>query len=271
MRRMNPCKPFAALALAAALLLPMAPAHAWGRLGHRLVADLAWDGMSPTARAQALALLEGESDPSLSGVASWADELRANDPGLGRRSARWHYVNIAEDGCHYDAARHCPGGNCVVAAIQAQTAILADRHRPRAKRLQALKFVVHFIGDVHQPLHAAYARDKGGNTVQVNLDGKGSNLHALWDSGLLDSGGLDEAGWLARLRSTPRSAVPASAPAPTAWAEASCRVAMQPGFYPQRAKLGQDYVLRWTPVVETQLREAGRQLAATLNRALAAR
>ncbi len=268
---MNSRRPFALLALAAALLLPANPAQAWGRLGHRLVADLAWDGMSPAARRQALVLLQGEPEPSLAGVASWADDLRASDPGLGRRSVRWHYVNVAENDCHYDAPRHCPGGNCVVGAIEAQTAILADPGRSRAERLQALKFVVHFIGDVHQPLHAAYARDKGGNTVQVNLDGKGSNLHALWDSGLLDAGGLDEAGWLARLRSTPQAVMPGAAPAAASWAEASCRVAMQPGFYPPRSRLGQDYVMRWTPVAEARLRDAGHHLAATLNQALAAR
>lgn len=253
-------------ALLLALLLATAPALAWGRLGHRLVAELAWEGMTPAARAAALDLLEGEPDPSLAGVANWADELRANDPGLGRRSAPWHYVNLAEDACHYDAGRDCPRGNCVVVAIEAQTAILADRTRPREDRLKALKFVVHFVGDVHQPLHAGFAHDKGGNTIQVNLDGRGSNLHALWDSGLLERAGWDEAQWLTHLRALPPGQADGSGP--VAWAEASCRIVLSSGFYPDRAKLGEAYARQWSTTASHQLRVGGKHLARVLNGAL---
>src|SRR5687768_16651367 len=114
------------LALALALLVVPQQAHAWGRLGHRLVAALAWDDLTPQARAQIADLLKDEADPTLPGIASWADELREHDPDLGKRSSSWHYVNIAEDDCHYDTAKHCRNGNCVVQAIRTQTAILAD-------------------------------------------------------------------------------------------------------------------------------------------------
>lgn len=259
--------------LAIALLIPV-PVAAWGPLGHRLIAGLAWDGMTPEARAEALALLEGEDDPTLAGVANWADQLRAEDPDLGRRSARWHYVNIAEDDCHYTAARHCKGGNCVVEAINDQAAILADRSRPRAERLQALKFVVHFVGDVHQPLHAGHGHDKGGNTVQVSIDdgsrdGRGSNLHALWDSGLLNSARLDEAKWLARLRTLPAAVHVSDTGSAARWAEASCRAVIQPGFYPAGPKVGRRYMDQWRPVAEAQLRAGGQRLADMLNAALA--
>lgn len=259
-------------------LLP-APAAAWGRLGHRLVASLAWDGMTPAARAAALQLLEGEPEPTLAGIANWADDLRENDPDLGKRSSKWHYVNIAEDGCVYEQPRHCRNGDCVVEAIRAQTAILADTKRPKAERLQALKFVVHFVGDVHQPLHAGYGHDKGGNDFQVNLDGTtpnggGSNLHSLWDSGMLKNTGLDEPAWLVRLRALPAPATTPGKPLPpqsAAWAEASCAIVRRPGFYPARAKIGPDYLQAWRPVAEAQLRLAGAELAATLNAALARR
>ncbi len=263
---MNLRTALAATALAAALVLPP-PAHAWGAMGHRLVADLAWDAMTPRARASARDLLALEGDARLADVASWADELRASDPDLGRRSARWHYVNIAEDDCHYRAGRDCAGGDCVVAAIEAQAAILADPGQPRAARLQALKFVVHFVGDVHQPLHAGRADDRGGNTHQLNIDGRGSNLHALWDSGLLAQAGLDEAGWLARLRRLPAiGATPASTPAH--WAEASCGIVERPGFYPPKGTLDPAYAGPWLPVAEQQLRLGGQHLADVLNRAL---
>lgn len=258
------------VACALALSLAVAgPASAWGALGHRLVASLAWDDLDPRVRAEITELLRGEAEPSLAGVATWADELRANDPDLGKRSAKWHYVNLGEHDCAYDAALACAGGDCVVEAIRRQAAILADRDRPRAERLQALKFVVHFVGDVHQPMHGGYARDKGGNDVQVSLtggttDGKGSNLHSLWDSGLLRTTGVDEAAYLTRLRALPLP-VDLGGDAP-AWAEASCRIAVQ--AYPARPKIGATYVARWLPVAEAQLRRGGSHLAGVLNEAL---
>jgi hypothetical protein len=261
----------ALLALLIALSLVPAPALAWGRLGHRLVAALAWDELTPATRAAVAQLLAGEPDPTLPGIASWADELRDHDPDLGKRTSKWHYVNIAEDDCHYDPPRHCRNGDCVIEAIQAQTAILADTSRPQAERLQALKFVVHFIGDVHQPLHAGFARDKGGNDLQVNLDGRGTNLHSLWDSGMLKDAGLDEPAYLQRLQAM-SLAVPMARnplpPAAVAWAEASCRIVLRPGFYPDKAVIGADYVQAWRPVAEAQLRQGGAHLAATLNAAL---
>jgi hypothetical protein len=259
-----------ALTLALLLLLPI-DALAWGPLGHRLVALLALDELDPAVRRDIDALLAGEPDPTLPGIANWADELRANDPDLGKKSAKWHYVNIAEHGCVYQPERDCPGDACVVAAIRDQTRILADRSRPRAERLQALKFVVHFVGDVHQPLHAGYARDKGGNDVQVNLNGRGTNLHALWDSGMLNRAGLDEAAWLQRLRALPLAVALSEPPLPpesAGWAEASCRIAVQPGFYPPRATIDDEYVQTWRPEAEAQLRRAGTRLAALLNAAL---
>ena len=100
-----------------ALLTLAAPAGAWGPLGHRLVAALAWQQLEPEVQAEIARLLAGEADPSLPGIANWADHLRGNDPDLGRRSARWHYVNIAEHNCEYDAERACPGGDCVVEVV----------------------------------------------------------------------------------------------------------------------------------------------------------
>ena len=159
----------------------------------------------------------------------------------------------------------------MVEAIRKQTEILADRSRPREQRLQALKFVVHFVGDVHQPLHAGYAHDKGGNDVQINLNGRGSNLHSLWDSGMLNSAGLDENAWLQRLKALPLAVTlsqPALPPDSIGWAETSCRIALQPGFYPRKPTIDDEYVQTWRPEAEAQLRRGGTHLAALLNAAL---
>jgi hypothetical protein len=271
----TPCSTFLALTLATCALFVSFDAPAWGPRGHQLVASLANDALTPQARGEVERLLADDPGQDLAGIASWADELREHDPDLGKRSARWHYVNIAEHDCRYDTARDCPGGDCVVEAIRAQTAILADRTQPLEARRQALKFVVHFVGDIHQPAHAGYGHDRGGNQFQINLYGKGSNLHQLWDSGLLNTRGLDTARYLERLRKLPEPAL-SSPPGPLApvadsaheWAEHSCTIVVQPGFYPPRAKIDGDYVQAWRPVAETQLRLGGAHLAAVLNQAL---
>jgi len=260
----------ALLCLVPLLLAPVLDALAWGQLGHRLVARLADMQLTPQARDEIARLLRGEADPSLAGIANWADELRSIDPDLGKRSSRWHYVNIADPGCAFDVEADCRGGDCVVAALERQTAILADPARSDGERRQALKFVVHFVGDVHQPLHAGRGHDRGGNDYQVNWNGKGSNMHSLWDSGLLRSAGLDEDAWLARLQALPVPAPvsPLPAEAPRLWAEQSCRLVDSPGFYPRGHLIEQAYVDAQLPVVERQLRLAGDRLAAVLNATL---
>ena len=255
--------------LLAALAFPSS-ALAWGKAGHRLVAQLADADLTPAARAEVDRLLAGEPEPTLAGVASWADELRASDPDLGRRSAKWHYVNIGESNCRYSARRDCPNGDCVVEALKAQTEILADRSRPRAERAQALKFVVHFVGDAHQPMHAGYGHDRGGNAHQINFRGRGTNLHSFWDSGMLNSARLSGDAWLARLqqRAPTRERTPVLPVPAVAWVQASCRIAVSPGVYPPRATINEAYVQAHLPQVEQQLRDAGARLGALLNATL---
>lgn len=265
---------FASTAVLSLLLLVIAvlpsPALAWGFSGHRLVARLAEHDLQPQARAQIAFLLEGEAEPTLAGIANWADKLRDTDPALGKATSRWHYVNIGEQACTYIRERSCADGNCVVEALRTQTAILADARRSKAERLQALKFVVHFSGDIHQPLHAGFEHDRGGNDVQINFEGKGSNLHSVWDSGLLKSLGLDEDEYVDALRALPvRGTLDVSLPPRSdLWAGESCRIVQQAGFYPPRAKLDHGYYDRFRPVAERQLRLAGARLAALLNQTL---
>lgn len=257
-----------AVVLMLSALSPMA-AHAWGPKGHRLVAGLASTELTPRARTEVSRLLRGEAEPTLAGVANWADELREHDPDLGKRSARWHYVNLAEDGCAYRPATQCPNGDCLIEAIARQRTLLADRRQSDAVRAQALKFLVHFVGDAHQPLHAGYARDRGGNTVQIQLDGKGSNLHWLWDGEVIASGKMSERRYLRHLLRMP---LPADARLgidnPTAWVEASCRIVLKDGFYPLKPKIEPAYFTQWRPTAEQQMRIGGHRLAAVLNAAL---
>ncbi len=255
--------------------LATAPAWGWSRQGHSLVAELAERELTPAALAQVRELLADEADPRLAAVASWADDVREADPD--GRTERWHYLNLPRGGCDYVAARDCPDGNYVVAAINAQRAILADAGRPRQERVEALKFLVHFVGDVHQPMHVGYGDDRGGNKFQVNYRGKGApsgegtNLHSVWDYWLLRSGGHRTRTYADLLQQSP---VPADAAAgaanpPLAWALESCRLITEDAIYPTRHRLGDAYLDKHRPTAERRVRQAGARLAALLNATLA--
>jgi hypothetical protein len=267
----HPFRSFLPLLLA---LMACPSALAWGPQGHRLVGALAESKLSREARQEVARLLRVESNPTLASVANWADDLRDNaaNPNaaeLGRRTARWHYVNIADDGCAYVAEEHCRNGDCVVEAIRRQEALLADRRQPDAVRAQALKFLVHFVGDVHQPLHAGYARDRGGNTHQLQIRGLGSNLHRVWDGDVVTATSRNEMRNFRRLRAL-EMPQDAHEPDPARWAEASCRIVLRDGFYPPQGALAPDYPKRWAPTADARMRSAAEHLARLLERALAA-
>lgn len=163
--------------LATSLVITHLPVFAWGTQAHQVIAGLAMAQLTPQARHQVESLLAFESGATLMSVSTWADETR--NPA----TAPWHYVNFPRDSCTYEMSRDCPDGKCVIGAIDAQTAILKSNATDE-KRLNALKYLVHLVGDVHQPLHAGYLDDKGGNTYQLQVLRRVTNLHALWDSGL---------------------------------------------------------------------------------------
>ena len=245
--------------IAAALVLPSV-AHAWGTDAHRVVAALAQQQLTPSARAEVDRLLALEPGATLQSVATWADESRSPT------TAAWHYLNFAHDAaCQYVPERHCPGGQCVVGAIERQ-AVLLTSAKSDEDRLKALKYLVHLVGDVHQPLHAGYADDRGGNTFQVQAFGRGSNLHALWDSALVTHRPGGAAQLLADAALVPMAGVTSSGP--RGWAEASCRIVATDGFYPNAHKVGGDYAERWDAVLVQQIGLAGQRLAGLLNEAL---
>ncbi len=256
--------------------LSIRPALAWGPLGHRIVANLAEVQLSPSTRANVKRILTFEHAPSLASVAIWADTLRDNpSPAmeiLGRHTRRMHYLRIHSSSCVYRARRDCPAGQCVVGGIAHYARILGNTHLPMAKRAQALNFVVHFVADIHQPLHSGYKDDKGGNFYQVQFEGKGTNLHRVWDSGLLRTRHLDAQDYAQRLK-TPGllriSPIKTSITrAAVTWAEASCRIDRDDGVYPVGHRITQSYVTRMRPIAERQLRLAGARLAEVLNHTL---
>ncbi len=181
------------LALAAALLFA-SPAAAWWEYGHETVARIAMDSVRPDTRAslqRLLAkgrLLETPDCPvaTIEQASVWADCIKP----LGDRFSyaySWHYQNV--DICKpFDLKPACKDGNCVSAQIERTARILADRSVPERERLMALAFLIHFVGDLHQPMHAGDHGDLGGNRVAANYGwiGGRTNLHSIWDGYLAE-------------------------------------------------------------------------------------
>jgi len=169
------------------LLAGCLSAFAWGPEGHILVARIAEAQLTPGVRSRVTEILgPGSNMPS---IASWADELRNSR----RDTGPWHYVDIPIDKPHLDMERDCPKGDCVIAKIEAFRDVLRDPATPPEKLHEALLFLVHFVGDLHQPLHSSNNHDHGGNEVRIVFHGRSGNLHSLWDSGLLDRMGAPDA------------------------------------------------------------------------------
>ena len=270
---------FAFFSIASLLLLINAPAWAWGELGHQLVGELAQRQLTPEASARVRELLRAEPVPTLAGVAMWADQLRTSDPERFKATGGWHYVNIHEKSCRFVASRDCPDGACVLGAIDAQTRLLRDTTQPFEVRRDALKFIVHFVGDVHQPLHSSNRPDKGGNEFQISLRTDippeeyareryqngimGTNLHAVWDYYVLASAKLTLGEYADRLGTSSRSHPPQSNPAE--WARESCKLIDRRALYPRSHEMDSKYLNAMRPLANQRVVRAADRLARLLN------
>lgn len=173
------------------------PAFAWGPEGHQFVADVARSRLTATTKRHIRELL-GNDD--LAAISTWADEVRPQRP----ETSGWHFVDIPMDaGNGFSEARDCyrpdekypqarnDHHNCVVDRIEIFQRILADKNESQANRVEALKFLVHFVADIHQPMHAI-AQARGGNDIHVREFGSSKcgngvcNLHFAWDTGLIE-------------------------------------------------------------------------------------
>ncbi|MEO1534378.1 MAG: S1/P1 nuclease [Planctomycetota bacterium] len=158
----------------------------WGREGHAIIADLAWRELSPETQSAITALLEGaEHGTTIQETASWADAVRPLD-GYSW-SGPLHYVNMPVGASSYEHARDCPDVGCVVSAVQRFRDEVRDTSLPIETRREALMFLVHFVGDMHQPLHGGRGEDRGGNDIDVVFFGRETNLHRIWDFSILEA------------------------------------------------------------------------------------
>ena len=174
------CFPPSALILSFVIASLIPTSFCWGSLGHRTVAYLASEYLTPSASTYVKSLLNAQD---ISEAALFADKVRRM-PAF-NYTAGWHYIDAQDDPprqCGVNITRDCAmQGGCIVSAIVNQTARIMDETTSLPDKGQALRFLLHFFGDIHQPLHTE-AEDRGGNDIEVLFGKKHTNLHAVWDS-----------------------------------------------------------------------------------------
>ncbi|HEY6248515.1 MAG TPA: S1/P1 nuclease [Candidatus Angelobacter sp.] len=265
------------VALLLLLVLPSTQSFAWGYKGHRIVADIARHHLTPAAIQNLQALL-GNDD--LAAISTWADEVRPDRP----ETFAWHFVNIPRDAAGFSDERDCyrpddkhPSSkddhqNCVVDRINMFKQVLANKSASPADRLEALKFVVHFVGDIHQPMHAIEDA-RGGNDIHISSFGStqcgkySCNLHAEWDSGLIEHTGRSEQEYVSYLEQLITTQKLQASGTPESWANESLRLAKQV-WLNDGGSVDEAYYRANINVVDQRLALAGLRLAAVLNEAL---
>jgi hypothetical protein len=246
------------------LLILTAPASvlAWGPNGHRVVGRIAANHLTAAAAVAVASLIGPEG---LDQASTWGDDIR-NDPNWQpplKNPSPWHYISIDDQETLETTARD-PDGD-VLEAIERFSAVLRDPQATRPAKQEALRFLVHFVGDVHQPLHVGRRADRGGNTVEVTPFGEKTNLHSVWDSGLIESEKLSfselavfiDHPTLEELR-TWQSAAPAD------WVGES-KAVRDRVYKIGDGKLSYQYAFDHMPLIKRRLLQGGVRLAGLLN------
>jgi hypothetical protein len=265
------------------LFLACYPLLAWGPEGHILVARIAEAQLTPAVRARVAEILG--PGKTMESVASWADAVRNQR----RETGPWHYIDIPIDKPHLDMARDCPKGDCVIAKIEQFAAVLKDPAAGADQRREALMFVIHFVGDMHQPLHCSDNHDHGGNEVRIIFANRPGNLHSLWDGRLLQDMGTEQAlfprleqqaehhrkwgkgtvrDWAEESHKAAQKMVYGKMPKPAKTAPAGVTAALSALPPAPPVTIGPGYERKADPLIAVQLEKAGLRLASLLNASL---
>jgi hypothetical protein len=232
----------------------------WGYKGHRAIATIAQRHLTSNTAYVVSAYLKGES---MADVSTWADENK------NRTTAPWHFLNLPLGLSHEEFVQTVSqSDNNVYTAILKTEAILKDNTLSFDEKNEALKYLIHLVGDAHQPMHVSRKEDKGGNTIQVRFDNKGTNLHSLWDSKLIEHEGLSQDDISKKYdTATPDQIKKWQADGPMEWLWESYQISSQ--LYAE-TKAGQTiddiYYSKYIPVIHQRIDQAGIRLAGELNR-----
>ena len=236
----------------------------WGFTGHRTVALLAERHLSLQAKTAIADLLD---DQSLADVSTWADEVR-NKPEY-RNTSGWHFLNLplGLNVDQFETQVKTQTQENVYSAFLMNERTLKRPSSTKEQKVEALKLIIHLVGDAHQPMHISRAEDKGGNTIQVQFDGKGTNLHSLWDSKLLDKQGMSDTQMATELdKATPAQIKQWQSENILYWIYESYQISSQ--LYSEvksGSKLDETYYQMHIGTVNERIEKAGIRLAGVLN------
>ncbi|TCO73734.1 S1/P1 nuclease [Chromatocurvus halotolerans] len=236
-------------------------AFGWGATGHRAAAGIAERYLSPEAR---LAIADILGQETLVEASTWPDFMRSDPSEFWQRTASpWHYVTVPEGKTYEEVG--APREGDAYSALQKFSDDLRAKGTSAQDRALALRFIVHIIGDLHQPLHAGNGTDRGGNDARVTYFGQSTNLHRLWDSQIIDSEQLAYSEWVEWLdRKLSSEEFRAwNDPDPLVWIAESA--ALRDRIYPEDPDLGWDYRYAWTSTIQRRISQAGVRTAAYLN------
>lgn len=241
------------------LLLLSPEAFSWGKTGHRVVGEIAQRNLNAEAKKGVKDLLGIED---LSRVSTWPDEIRSN-----RKydySAPWHYTSVPTGKTYFDQKRNKDGD--VIEALFRFEETLRDPKKSKEEKAEALKFMVHMMGDLHQPLHVGLAEDRGGNNVRLKWFKNETNLHALWDESIVDFEQLsytEYASYLNHFTKDEKKEFPKGTFLD--WAKESMDLRSVVYDTGGSESAGYEYHHKIKPTMELRLRQAGLRLASLLN------
>lgn len=239
---------------------------AWGQNGHRVVGKIAELHISETTKNALAPYLQGES---LAQISTWPDEMRSA-PGefWQKKSSRWHYINAnknANFSFNHSHTKHKETVTNILEGIHYSVQVLKDDNAGLDAKQFSLRFLVHLVGDSHQPFHAGRSEDRGGNRIKVSFFGQETNLHSLWDTKLVENENLSFTEY-AQFINTDNSELISEylASTPTVWLEESHHLATKL-YKSTNDEIGYSYIYNNTPIVKTRLLQAGVRLAGLLN------
>jgi hypothetical protein len=243
------------------LLFVSHSASGWGQTAHRVTGELAEQYLTDEAR---IAIQKILPDESLAEASTWADEMRSDPRVFWQKTASpWHYVTVPSGKTYGEIG--APKQGDAVSALAGFRETLLDQNARRVDKQRALRFIVHLVGDLHQPLHSGNGTDRGGNDLKVTFMGKSSNLHRVWDSDLVNHQKLSYSEWVFWLNAkiTESDVDSWSVTNPQVWIAES--VEIRDIIYPATRSVSWDYIYNNMPIVRKRLRQAGIRLAAYLN------
>lgn len=233
----------------------------WGRTGHRATGEVAQEYLSKKAKQKINDLLNGQS---LAFVSTYGDDIKS-DPQY-RKYGPWHYVNLEPGETEYSKENASPAGD-LVQGIKTSIAVLKDPKASKEEKAFYLKLLVHFMGDLHQPMHTGRGEDKGGNDIQVRWFGQGSNLHRVWDSEMINDFQMSFTELAESTDDlTPKEVKKIKEGSLLDWMYESKELSKK--VYDSveiGEKLGYEYMYEWFPVAHDQIQKGGIRLAKVLN------